>query len=358
MDAIERTIRRIRPPDAAAQGAARARQAQLTKPPGSLGRLEELSVWLAGVRGEARPRPSRPALILAAADHGVARRGVSAYPAEVTAQMVANFARGGAAVNVLARQMGARVLIVDAGVAAPAGDYPAVLSRRHGPGTQDLSDGPAMSRPTAAACVSTGVELAEEAIAGGADLLSVGEMGIGNTTAAAAVTAAFTGLTAEAVTGRGTGVADERYARKVETVRAALRLHAPDPTDPLGVLAAVGGFEIGVLAGAMLAGAAARVPVMLDGFITAASALIACGLAPDVRAYLLASHRSAEIGHGAALDLLGLTPLLDLGLRLGEGTGALLALPLLDAAARLLDEMATFAEAGVSGADGPPAGND
>jgi len=297
-------------------------------------------------------------LILAAGDHGVARRGVSAYPAEVTAQMVANFARGGAAANVLARQMGARVLIVDAGVAAPAGEYPTVLSRRHGPGTADLSDGPAMSRATAISCVNTGLELAEESIAAGAGVLAVGEMGIGNTTAAAAITAAFTGLPAEAVTGRGTGVADERYTLKVETVRAALRLHAPDPTDPLGVLAAVGGFEIGVLAGAILAAAAARTPVVLDGFITAASALVACGLVPDARAYLLAAHRSAEVGHGAALDLLGLVPLLDLGLRLGEGTGALLALPLLDAAARLLDEMATFAEAGVSGADEPPAVND
>jgi nicotinate-nucleotide--dimethylbenzimidazole phosphoribosyltransferase len=269
--------------------------------------------------------------------------------------MVANFAAGGAAVNVLARQTGASVLIVDAGVAAPLGDLPGVIVRRHGAGTDDLSVRPAMSRATATACIETGIELTEAALADGPDAIAVGEMGIGNTTAAAAITAAFTGLPAEAVTGRGTGVTDERYALKVGTIRGALALHRPDPTDPIGVLAAVGGFEIGVLAGAMLAAAAARVPVVLDGFITTAAALVAAGLASDLRHYLLASHRSAEIGHGAALDLLGLVPLLDLGLRLGEGTGALLALPILDAAARLLDEMATFAEAAVSGADDTPA---
>ena len=358
MDALERTVRRIAPPDEGAREAARGRQAQLTKPPGSLGRLEDLSIWLAGVRGEARTRLRRPVLILAAADHGVARRGVSAYPSEVTAQMVANFAAGGAAANVLARQAGARVVIVDAGVAIPLGDLPGVLRRSHGVGTADLSAGPTMSRETAIACIETGIELAEASVLDGADLLALGEMGIGNTTAAAAMTAAFTGLPAEAVTGRGTGVTDERHAYKVAVIRDALALHRPDPMDSIGVLAAVGGFEIGVLGGAMLAAAAARVPVVLDGFITTAAALVATGLAPELRHYLLASHRSAEIGHGAALDLLGLVPLLDLGLRLGEGTGALLALPILDAAARLLDEMATFADAGVSGAVQPTAGHE
>ncbi|MGH2588617.1 MAG: nicotinate-nucleotide--dimethylbenzimidazole phosphoribosyltransferase [Dehalococcoidia bacterium] len=358
MDIIRSTTDRIAPPDAPAREAAAARQATLTKPPGSLGRLEELSIWLAGVHGSARPRPQHPTLILVAADHGVARRGVSAYPAEVTGQMVRNFVAGGAAVNVLARQTGTRVLIVDAGVAAPLDDLDSVIRRSHGPGTADLSAGPAMSRETAERTIAAGIELAAQALADGADVLLVGEMGIGNTTAAAAITAAFTGLPAETVTGRGTGVSDERYAGKVAVVRDAVALHRPDPTDAVGVLSAVGGFEIGVLAGVMLAGASGRVPVIVDGFITTAAALIAAGVAPEVRGYLLASHRSAEIGHAAALDHLGIAPLLDLGLRLGEGTGALLALPLLDAASRLLDEMATFAEAGVAGSDDASNGPD
>ena len=263
--------------------------------------------------------------------------------------MVANFLRGNAAVNVLARQVGATVQVVDAGVVSLPGELPGLLRRTHGPGSGDLSVEPAMPRGVAAACLADGIELAEEAVVDGADLLLVGEMGIGNTTAAAAITAVFTGLPPESVTGRGTGVSDDRYLQKVAIVRDALQLHRPDPLDPVGVLAAVGGFEIGLLAGVMVAGAAARRPVILDGFITTAAALIAGALAPEVRSYLLASHRSAEVGHTAALDLLGLQPLLDLGLRLGEGTGALLTLPLLDAAARLLDEMATFDEAGVSG---------
>jgi nicotinate-nucleotide--dimethylbenzimidazole phosphoribosyltransferase len=355
---IADTIARIGPPSEAARRAARARQETLTKPPGSLGRLEELAVWLAGVRDEARPQVRAPVVVLAAADHGVARQGVSAYPSEVTGQMVANFVRGGAAVNVLARAAGARVIVVDAGVAALPGGLTGVLRRPHGPGTADMSTGPAMTRAVAEACVIAGIDIAMEALAAGADLLAAGEMGIGNTTAAAAITAVYTGLPAEAVTGRGTGVSDDRYRHKVSVVRRALNLHRPDPADPLGVLAAVGGFEIGVLVGVMLAGAGGRVPVLVDGFITTAAALLAVALCPAVRDFLLAAHRSAETGHGAALDALGLTPLLDLGLRLGEGTGALLALPLLDAAARLLDEMATFAEAGVSGTDEPAHGPD
>jgi len=355
---IDETIARIGPPSDASRQAARDRQAALTKPPGSLGRLEELAVWLAGVRGQDRPKVQAPVLVLAAADHGVARQGVSAYPSEVTAQMVANFDRGGAAVNVLARGAGARVIVVDAGVAALPDGLRSIVRRPHGAGTADFTLGPAMPRAVAESCVVTGIDVAMEALAAGADLLAVGEMGIGNTTTAAAITAVYTGLPADAVTGRGTGVTDERYQHKVEVVRRALTLHRPDAADALGVLAAVGGFEIGVLAGVMLAAAAQRVPVILDGFITTAAALLAVALCPEARGYLLASHRSAEAGHGAALDVLGLEPLLDLGLRLGEGSGALLALPLVTAAARLLDEMATFAEAGVSGADDAPHGSD
>jgi len=351
MGTIERTARSIPPPDEAAQAAARARQSVLTKPPGSLGRLEDLSVWLAGIAANPRPSVDQPALILAAADHGVARRGVSAYPPDVTGQMVRNFVAGGAAVNVLARRFGVAVLIVDAGVASPLDGVNGVIRLSHGSGTADLSRGPAMSRAVAIQTIESGIDLARTAVAEGAGLLAVGEMGIGNTTAAAAITAVYTGLPAEAVTGRGTGVSDDRYIAKVAIVRDALALHHPEPTDPIGVLAMIGGFEIGVLAGVMLAGAAARRPIIVDGFITTAAALLATAIAPETGSYLLASHRSSEAGHAAALGHLGLSPLLDLGMRLGEGSGALLAVPLLDAAARLLDQMATFDEAGVAGSD-------
>lgn len=413
---IAQTVAAISPPSAAAREAAAARQATLTKPPGSLGRLEELAIWLAGVQGRARPVIRQPALILAAADHGVARHGVSAYPQAVTGQMMANFRAGRAAVNVLARAAGVRVTVVDAGVVAASTDstengagaanVPVIedsgavdqgeasdhsvtgegartppitepitgaklpapvaagdtvnrfLRRWHGPGTADFTSGPAMSRAVAQACLQDGINLARAAIAEGADLLLVGEMGIGNTTSAAAITAAVSGLPVAAVTGRGTGVSDEGLARKVAAIEAALVMHRPDPRDGVGLLAAVGGFEIGVLAGVILGAAAERVPVLLDGFITAAAALIAAALAPEAAAYLLAAHRSVELGHLAALGQLGLSPLLELELRLGEGTGALLALPLLTAAARLLDEMATFAEAGVAGAGAPPSGRE
>lgn len=358
MGLVEETAARIGPPDAAARESAARRHTRLTKPPGSLGRLEELGIWLAGIQGQERPAIARRTLLLAAADHGVAARGVSAYPAEVTGQMVRNFAAGGAAANVLARHAGARVLIVDAGVASPIADVEGIVRRSHGPGTADLSTEPAMSRDVAVACLEAGIALVEAEVTGRCDLLALGEMGIGNTTSAACIAAAFTGLPAAVVTGRGTGVSAERHAHKVVVVKRALVLHAPDPADPIGVLAAVGGFEIGVLAGAILGAAAARIPIVLDGFITNAAALIAVGLARESREYLVASHRSAEPGAAAALDQLGLEPLLDLRLRLGEGSGALLALPLLEAAARVLDEMATFDEAGVSDAEEPPRPSD
>lgn len=348
---LDATIARVTPPLVSARAAAAARQATLTKPPGSLGRLEELSVWLAEVRDRARPRIEQPTLILAAADHGIARRGVSAYPPDVTAQMVANFAAGGAAVNVLARGAGVRVQVVNAGIAAPLPPLSGVVDRSHGSGTADFSTRPAMTIAAARSCVEVGITQATAAIDDGADLLLVGEMGIGNTSAAAAIAAVYTGLPVAAVTGRGTGVSDDRYAQKVALIEQALALHRPDPTDPLGVLAAVGGFEIGVLCGVMLGAAAWRAPTVLDGFITTASALLAVALCPEVGAWLLASHRSVEVGHAAALDVLGLEPLLDLRMRLGEGTGAVLAVPILRSAAAILDEMATFAEAGVSGAD-------
>lgn len=333
--------------DEAAAAAAARRLDRLTKPQGSLGRLEELAIRLAGMTGDPWCQFERRAVVVMAADHGVTEEAVSAYPSEVTLQMVANFAAGGAGINVLARKAGAQVVVVDMGVKTPPG-IPGVLDRRLGPGTKNMTREPAMTRAQAEAAVATGRELAAQLAAGGATLLLTGEMGIGNTTAASAVTAALTGRAPREVTGRGTGLDDAAFAHKVAVVERALALHRPDPADPVGVMASVGGFEIAGLAGLILGAAERRVPVIVDGFITGAAALTACAIAPGARAYLIASHRSVEPGHGAILDALGLEPLLDLRLRLGEGTGAALALHLVDAAVAIRDEMATFDEAGVS----------
>ena len=335
------------PREAAAAEAQRHLDA-LTKPPGSLGRLEELAVRLVALTGRA-PSVAAPVIFTFAADHGVVAEGVSAYPQSVTAQMVENFLRGGAAVNVLARQAGARVVVADFGVATPLGAPAGLVVRRIGAGTQNMALGPAMTRAQAVEAVEAGAALAEEAIATGADLIGTGEMGIGNTTAASAITAAITGAPADAVTGRGTGVDDAGRARKVAVVRRALEVNAPDAGDGLDVLAKVGGFEIAGLVGVILAGAAHRVPIALDGFIAGAAALVAVALAPDARHALFASHRSAEPGHALALRHLGLEPYLALDMRLGEGTGAALFVPLARVAAAIYAEMATFKSAGVDG---------
>jgi nicotinate-nucleotide--dimethylbenzimidazole phosphoribosyltransferase len=364
---LEQVLRSIREPDPEARRQARERQAQLTKPPGSLGRLEELSVQLAGIQRTPRPRVRRKAILTMAGDHGVAAEGVSAYPQEVTAQMVRNFLAGGAAVNVLAAHVGARVVVVDLGVAAdlsgladpvglagPAGSAgasaPRLLLRKVAPGTRNLARGPAMSREEALRSLEAGIEVLAEEAERGLDIVGLGEMGIGNTTPAAAITAVMTGTPVPQVTGRGTGLDDEAFRRKVGVIEAALAVNRPDPGDALGVLAAVGGFEIGGLAGAMLAAAARGIPVVVDGFICAAAALIACGLEPRVREYLIASHQSVEVGHQAILRHLALQPIFNLDLRLGEGTGAALGIGLVEAAARILEEMATFGQAGVSNA--------
>src|SRR5437870_2200017 len=318
----------------------------LTKPPGSLGRLEEIAARLAVLRG-GTPRVERPVIFTFAADHGVVEEGVSAYPQVVTAQMVENFLHGGAGVNVLARQAGARVVVADLGVATPLSARAGLVSRRVADGTRNIARGPAMTREQAVAAIEVGAELAEAVIADGADLLGLGEMGIGNTTAASAVTAAITGAPVEAVTGRGTGIDDATWRRKVEVVGRALARNRPDRADGLDVLASVGGFEIGGLAGVALAGAAHRVPVALDGFVATAAGLIAVAIAPAAPHFLFASHRSVEPGHAVALGHLGLEPYLDLGMRLGEGTGAALFVHLARAAARIYTEMATFKSAGV-----------
>lgn len=349
---IAATVARIEAPDDDAIDGATARMDRLTKPPGSLGRLEALAIRIAGITGQPRPRLTQRLVITAAGDHGVAAQGVSAFPAEVTGQMVANFLAGGAAINVLAAHAGARVVVVDAGVASETPLHPALVRLRLAPGTADMTRAPAMSRALAAQAIAAGIDLFEaEHSGGGADIVACGEMGIGNTTSAAAIVAAVTGRPPRAVTGRGTGIDDARFELKVAAIEQALALHHPDPTDGLALLSAVGGLEIGVLAGVYLAAAAARVPAVVDGMISGAAALVAAAIDPRVQPFMIGSHRSVEPGHQAMLAHLELDPLLDLGLRLGEGTGAALGITLCVAACRLLDEMATFDEAGVSDSD-------
>jgi nicotinate-nucleotide--dimethylbenzimidazole phosphoribosyltransferase len=339
----------IEPPDEAVRAEARRALDGKTKPRGSLGRVEALAAQIAAITGSALPPRREPAIVVAAADHGVAAEGVSAYPQEVTAQMVANFAAGGAAINVLARESGARLVVVDAGVAV-ASTQPGVRRLRLGAGTADASRGPAMEREQAVRGLLAGAALASELAAGGVGTLALGDMGIGNTTAASALCACLLPAEPAAVCGRGTGLDDAGLARKVEVVGRMHEVNRPDPADPVGALAAVGGFEIAVLAGVALGGAAVRVPVVLDGFITGAAALVAARLAPAATGAMIAAHRSPEPGHALVLDALGLEPLLDLGLRLGEGSGAALALPLLRSSLALLHEMASFADAGVTDA--------
>ena len=352
--ALDATIARIDPLDEAAMDAAAAHLDRLTKPPGSLGRLEAVAIQLAGITGRLAPAVEQRAIVVAAADHGVSRQGVSAYPPEVTAQMVANFLAGGAAIDVLAAGLDARLTVLDVGVAGPipggtASPAASYLDRRVRPGTDDLSTGPAMSREDALRALGVGLAVAVDLARDGVQLLGVGEMGIGNTTAASAVAAALTDRPAGDVTGRGTGLERAALTRKIEVVERALARHRPDPGDPIGVLAALGGLEIAALAGLVLGAAAARVPVVLDGFITGAAALVAARLAPALPARLIAGHRSVEPGHAVILDALGLAPLLDLELRLGEGSGAALAMGVVVAAAHLRDGMATFDSAAVSG---------
>ena len=346
---LQELLSSIPPLDEAAMDAARERQNQLTKPQGSLGRLEELSIRIAGITGQARPVIQHKVITVMAGDHGVVAEGVSAFPQEVTPQMVANFIHGGAAINALARHVGARVVVVDMGVAADLPPHPGLVDKKVAYGTANMAQGPAMTREQAEQALLAGADVVQTQLQPGLDILGTGDMGIGNTTPSAAIAAALTGRDPAEIAGRGTGLDDAGVQHKIEVIRRALAVNQPDPGDALDVLAKVGGFEIAGLAGAMLAAAANRVPVMVDGFISTAAAMIAVGLAPDVRSYLIASHHSQEQGHGVMLDWLGLTPLLDLDLRLGEGTGAALGISLAEAACKVLDEMATFAEAAVAG---------
>lgn len=340
----------ITPLDAAAMEQARARQDQLTKPQGSLGVLEDISIRLAGIYGQAIPEITGKAVIIMAADHGVVAEGVSAYPQAVTEQMVYNFVAGGAAINVLARHAGANVYVVDVGVAAPI-DRNGVLSRKVRPGTGNMSDGPAMSAPECEQAIRVGMEVAELAISAGANILATGDMGIGNTTASSAVVSALAERPVAEVLGRGTGIDDEGLNRKLSVIEKALEMNKPDPASPIDVLAKVGGLEIAGICGVILQGARRRVPVVVDGFISGAAALAAARLAPESVNYMIASHVSVEPGHKIVLQEIGLQPMLHMNMRLGEGSGSVLALSLIEAAVKVLAEMATFGEAEVSERD-------
>ena len=348
MKKIEETIMGIKPLDEKAMAEARMRQGNLTKPQGSLGQLEALSIQVAGIKGNPRHRIIHKVIYTLAGDHGVTKEGVSAYPSEVTSQMVHNFLRGGAGINVLARHIGGRVVVADLGVASALEPHPDLKIKKVAMGTRNMARGPAMSRQEAIRSIEAGIELLEEDLPKGVDILGTGDMGIGNTTSSSAITAVLTGADVTTVTGRGTGVDDDGWRQKVRVIQKALEINHPNPDDGVDTLSKVGGFEIGGIAGVILAGARYQIPVVMDGFISGAAALIATSLSPEVKPYLIASHQSVEQGHQIILEHLGLRPLLNLDLRLGEGTGAALGIFLVEASLKILDEMATFTEAGVS----------
>ena len=348
MEILYEAIRRIQPTNLSLLAQVQSRLDRLTKPIGSLGRLEELAARYVMITGEMKPKVPRGAVFTFAADHGVTVEGVSAYPSAVTPQMVLNFLRGGAGVNVLARHVGIDVRVVDIGVAFDFEAVPGLIHKKVMSGTKNLMVESAMSLAQAEQALTVGIELATEAAQEGIGLIGTGEMGIGNTTASSAIAAVMTRRPVSEVTGRGTGIDDAGHAHKIDVIQRALNTHRLDSTDAMEVLAKVGGLEIGGLAGLILGAAAARIPIVLDGFIAGAAALIAVGLQPRCKDYLIASHQSVERGHQAILDHLGLKPLFDLDLRLGEGTGACLGMSLVFAAIKIFTEMATFDEAGVS----------
>ncbi|HLA12874.1 MAG TPA: nicotinate-nucleotide--dimethylbenzimidazole phosphoribosyltransferase [Pyrinomonadaceae bacterium] len=345
---IKQVCDRIAPVDQSWLKAARERQLTLTKPPGSLGRLEEIANRLAAIQRTVTPRITGKRIYVVAGDHGVTTEGVSAYPREVTAQMVDNFLRGGAAINVLGRADGIEVNVVDASVDADLTDREGLIHAKVARGTRNFAVGPAMTRSEAEACVVAGIELARAAAGDGIELLGIGEMGIGNTTAASAITAVLLHCDPATVTGRGTGIDDKGLAHKIAVIRRALEINKPDGSDATDILAKVGGAEIGVMAGIVLGAAVNRLPIVADGFISTTAAALALTLQPQARDYLFNGHRSSERGHAALIDFIGESPLLDLSMRLGEGTGAALAMHVIEAAAKLLSEMATFADARVS----------
>lgn len=348
MALLEETLKNILPLDRSIESKAQSRLDQLTKPQGSLGRLEELALRVACIQGEVPPRLGRKRIFVFAADHGVTEEGVSAYPRDVTAQMTYNFLNGGAAINVLTRHFGVAVKVVDIGVAHDFPPMQELRSLKIRNGTANFARGPAMTQAEALRAIETGIHLAEEAASNNLFLLAAGDMGIGNTCSAAAIFCALTGISAREVTGRGTGIDSATWERKVSVIEMALALNRPDPSDPIDVLAKVGGLEIGAMTGLILGAAAHRVPFVLDGYIATTAALLAKRLHPAVGDFLLAAHLSAESGHQAMLQELGVEPILHLEMRLGEGTGACIAMGLIEAAVKLMREMATFESAAVA----------
>jgi nicotinate-nucleotide--dimethylbenzimidazole phosphoribosyltransferase len=351
MGLLEETLCAIAQPDADAACAADARLNSLTKPPASLGHLEEIVRRYAAARRDAAARMGRGAIAVFVADHGVAEEGVSAFPKAVTVEMLRNIAAGGAAISVLARRFGYELRVIDMGVETDTSAVPlaGVLYRRVGPGTRNFLRGPAMTREQARRAIETGVEVARELAASGVTLIGIGEMGIANSTSAAAVLAATSAIAPERLAGRGTGLADEGLERKRDVIRRALELHCASLSDGESILAALGGFEIAAMAGVCIGGAAVSVPVVVDGFIATAAAAAAERIHPGLVEHLFFSHRSAEGGHALALEQLGVHAILDLDMRLGEGTGAALAMATIEAALDLFHNMATFGSARVSG---------
>jgi len=345
---LDQLIKKIQPLDERAMDLASQRQNTLTKPQGSLGRLEVLSIQIAGITGKELPNINQKLVLLMAGDHGVVDEGVSAYPQDVTGQMVINIVNGGAAVSVLARQCGAKVLVVDMGIKANLEPTENLLVKKISHGTGNIARGPAMSREQAEKAILIGEEIINQEIENGMDIFATGEMGIGNTTPSAAIAMLLTKKPASQMVGRGTGVSDVGLYKKIAAIQKALAINKPDDHDGLDILSKIGGFEIAGLTGAILGAAAKRKPIVIDGFISTAAAMVAVVLAPEVRNYLIAAHISAETGHGLMLDWLQLSPLFNLGMRLGEGSGAVLAFPIVEAACKILSEMASFDEAGVS----------
>jgi len=348
LDLLNDTLKSIKPVDESWYAVAQKHLDNLTKPPGSLGRLEEFARRLVAITENSNPVIDRKVMFTFAGDHGIVAEGVAAYPKEVTTQMVFNFLRGGAGINVLARHAGAEVVVVDIGVDHDFGGVEGLMSMKVIMGTKNFVKGPAMTREDATACIEKGIDLAKGYAKKGYKMFGTGDMGIGNTTPSSAIVAAITGRPASEVTGKGTGISDEALLRKIAVIEHALKLNSPDSKDAIDVLAKVGGAEIGGIAGLVLGAAANRIPVVIDGFISTAGALIAYALEPSSRDYMFASHNSVEKGHRVMLDAIGLSPILDLGMRLGEGTGAALAMGLIEAGLKIYKEMATFQEAGVS----------
>jgi len=349
MELLEKTLNQILPVKNELEIKTQKRLDSLTKPLGSLGRLEELAKRIIAITGNEDFQIKNKVIFVLAGDHGVVKESVTGYPQEVTPQMVYNFVRGGAAINVLARHVDAKVVVVDMGVAADLDEASGkIINKKINYGTKNFAEGPAMSKDEAIRSIEAGIEVFEEEAKNGIDIVGCGDMGIGNTSTSSAIVSALTGAPVEQVTGRGTGIDDEMLAHKIEVIKKALAKHNPDITDPLDVLSKVGGFEIGGIAGVVLAAAAHKIPILLDGFISSAGALIAYKLQPHVKDYFIASHLSVESGHQIILETFDKRPLLSLDLRLGEGTGAALAMPLVEASLKILNEMATFADAGVS----------